>query len=141
MKLIALYLAGGVQLAILAASASVPRVFDWRKNLRGLDPFLRKLFWVYGVFIVMVIIAFGVLTLRHAPVMAAGDPLARWVCGVIAIFWAARLLVQWFVFDAERFLTRWWLRAGYHALTVAFFYLIAVYSWAAWFPLVGKEAL
>ncbi len=137
MKLIALYLAGGVQLAVLAASVSVPRVFDWRGNLRGVDPFLRKLFWVYGVFIVMVIIAFGVLTLRHAPAMAAGEPLARWVCGVIALFWAARLFVQWAVFDPERFLTRWWLRAGYHALTLAFLYLVAVYSWAAWFPEMG----
>ncbi len=133
MKTSLLYLAGLAQFFILIASASVPHVFDWRTNLARLDPFLRRLFWVYGIFIVIVIIAFGTLTLMHAPAMAAGEPVARSLCGFIALFWAARLLVQWFVFDARSFLTNWWLRLGYHALTPVFLYLVAIYGWAACF--------
>ena len=60
---------------------------------------LRQLFWVYGVFIVVMSISFGVLTCIHAPAMAAGDPIARSICALIAIFWGLRLLVQWFVFS------------------------------------------
>jgi hypothetical protein len=44
-----------------------------------------------------VIISFGVLTLAHANELASGAPLARAVCAMIAIFWLARLAVQFFV--------------------------------------------
>jgi len=129
-----LQIAGVMQFAILIASGLVPRVFDWRANLASLHPFLRRLFWVYGVFIVMTIIAFGTLTLFHADAMAGGDPTARSLCAFIAIFWLARLAVQWFVFDCTDFLTNAFLKAGYNALTLAFIYLTGVYGWAAISP-------
>ena len=127
MKLL-LQLAAAVQLLILIASASTPRVLDWRKNLAVLHPFLRKLFWVYGVFVVMVIIAFAVLTFRHADAMAAREPVARSLCLFIAIFWGARLLVQFAIFDARSFLTNWFYKTGFHALTIIFAFLTFVYG-------------
>ena len=130
MKLL-LQVAAAVQLFILIASASTPRVLDWRKNLAVLHPFLRKLFWVYGVFVVMVIIAFAVLTFRHADAMAAREPVARSLCLFIAIFWGARLLVQFAIFDARPFLTNWFYKTGFHALTIIFAFLTFVYGKAA----------
>jgi hypothetical protein len=130
MKLL-LQLAAAVQLLILIASASTPRVLDWRKNLAVLHPFLRKLFWVHGVFVVMVIIAFAVLTFRHADAMAAREPVARSLCLFIAIFWGARLLVQFAIFDARPFLTNWFYKTGFHALTIIFAFLTFVYGKAA----------
>ena len=126
-----LQLAAAVQLLILIASASTPRVLDWRKNLAVLHPFLRKLFWVYGVFVVMVIIAFAALTFRHADAMAAREPVARSLCLFIAIFWGARLLVQFAIFDARPFLTNWFYKTGFHALTIIFAFLTFVYGKAA----------
>jgi hypothetical protein len=130
MKLL-LQLAAAVQSLILIASASTPRVLDWRKNLAVLHPFLRRLFWVYGVFVVMVIIAFAVLTFRHADAMAAREPVARSLCLFIAIFWGARLLVQFAIFDARPFLTNWFYKTGFHALTIIFAFLTFVYGKAA----------
>lgn len=130
MKLL-LQLAAAVQLLILIASASIPRALDWRKNLALLHPFLRKLFWVYGVFVVMVIIAFAVLTFRHADAMAAREPVARSLCLFIAIFWGVRLLVQFAIFDARPFLTNWFYKTGFHALTIIFAFLTFVYGKAA----------
>jgi len=129
-----LYLCGILQLGILIASAQVPRIFDWRTNLASLPPFLRRLFWVYGAFIVLIIVAFAALTLRHAPEMAAGLPVARSLCAVIAVFWAARLFVQFAVFDPGPYLTSWVYKAGYHGLTIAFVALVAIYGWAALLP-------
>jgi hypothetical protein len=129
-----LQIAGALQLSILMASALVPRVFDWRRNLAGLHPFLRKLFWVYGVFIVLVIIAFATLTLVHAGPMATGEPVARSLCVFIAIFWLARLVVQFAVFDPRPFLTNSFYKAGYHVLTLIFVYLVLIYGWASIFP-------
>ena len=130
MKLL-LQIAAAVQLLILIASVLTPRVLDWRKNLAVLHPFLRKLFWVYGAFIVMVIIAFAMLTFHHADAMAAREAVARSLCQFIAIFWGARLFVQFVIFDARPFLTNWFYRLGYHALTITFAFLTLVYGKAA----------
>ena len=127
-----LLLIGGVlHFIILIASTLAPRVLDWRANLAALHPFLRRLFWVYGCFIVLVIISFGALTLVNADEFVSGAPLPRSVCAVIAIFWLARLAVQFFVFDARPFLTTTFLRLGYHGLTPLFTALVFVYGCAA----------
>jgi hypothetical protein len=126
-----LQFAAVIQLLSLIASALTPRVLDWRKNLAALHPFLRRLFWVYGVFIVMVIVAFAALTFRHADAMAAHEPVARSLCLFIAIFWGARLFVQFAIFDARPFLTNWIYKTGYHALTIIFAFLTFVYGKAA----------
>jgi len=107
---IALYAAGAGHFGILAASAMVPRMLDWRGSLARIHPFMRRLFWVYGGFIVLTIIGLGTLTLLHAPAIAAGEPVARSLAAFTGLFWLARLGVQWFVFDAQPFLTTRTLR-------------------------------
>ena len=126
--------AGVCHFGILAASALVPRVLSWRTELRALSPLSRHLVWTHGVFIVLVIVAFGVISVAGAADLAAGSRLARLVCGFIAAFWLARLLVQLFLFDAGPFLTGPWLKLGYHGLTAVFTYLGLVYAWAAASP-------
>jgi hypothetical protein len=126
-----LQFAAALQSLILIASALTPRVLDWRTNLAPLHPFLRKLFWVYGAFIVMVIIGFATLTFLHADAMAAHEPVARSLCVFIAIFWGARLLVQFAICDPRPFLTNWFYKLGYHALTLIFAFLVFVYGKAA----------
>ena len=94
--------AGIAHFGVLVASATVPKALNWRENLRPLPKLLRQMFWVYGSFIVLMIVSFGVITLGHTETLARGDnPLARSVCGMIALFWSVRLLVQFFVFDAK----------------------------------------
>ena len=127
----ALYVAAGIHFAILTASALTPKALDWKSTLAPLPPLLRRMFWVYGIFIVVMIISFGVLTVLHAPAMADGAPVARSLAVVIAVFWALRLGVQFFVFDARPWLTRPLYRIGYHSLTVAFVVLVTVYTAAA----------
>jgi len=123
---------GGVlQLGILIASALVPSVLDWRAQLRPLDPLLRQLIWVHGIFVVLVILGFGLLSVGLAGQMTDGSLLARSVCGLIAVFWVARLGVQFFVFDARPHLKGPLLAIGYRGLTATFLYLSVVYSLAA----------
>jgi hypothetical protein len=126
-----LRVAGTLHFCILLASAMTPRALDWRNSLASLHPFLRRLFWVYGAFIVLVIVAFGTITLLFTPLLAGGAPLSRAVCIFICIFWSARLCVQLFVFDARPFLVNWFYKTGYNGLTAVFAYLAAVYALAA----------
>jgi hypothetical protein len=133
-----LEIAGLLHFTILIASALVPRVLDWRANLATLHPFLRRLFWVYGVFIVLTIIGFGTLTLLDSAAMATHEPVARSLAAFIAIFWLARLIVQLFVFDCRDFLTTPLLKIGYHGLTLLFIYLSFIYGYVALIP--GNQA-
>ena len=126
-----LRLAGLGHFAILSASALVPVVLDWKTVLKPLPPFLRTLFWVYGIFIVLTIIGFGTLTLINAHAMANGEPVARTLAAFIAIFWGARLFIQLFVFDARPYLTNGWLKLGDHLLTVVFIFFTSIYAIAA----------
>ena len=130
MKLL-LQFAAAMQVLVLIASALTPRVLDWPKNLALLHPFLRRLFWVYGAFIVMVIIAFATVTFMHVNAMIEREPVARSLCAFIAIFWGGRLFVQFAVFDARPFLTNSFYRIGYHTLTILFAFLTVVYGKAA----------
>ena len=128
-------LGGLAHFGILIASALTPGVLEWRRHLATLPALLRQLFWVYGSFIVLVIVSFGTISLAHPAALSSGEPLARAVCAMIAIFWSARLLVQWFVFDATPFLTSTMLKLGYQALTAAFIALALIYGCAAIDPL------
>ncbi|MCE9519944.1 MAG: hypothetical protein K8R87_10375 [Verrucomicrobia bacterium] len=126
-----LLLSGAGHFAILSASALVPKVLDWKTTLKPLPPFLRTLFWVYGIFIVLTIIGMGTLTLLNAHAMVTGDPVARSLAGFIAVFWGARLIVQIFIFDSRPYLTNIWLKLGDHLLTVVFVFFTVVYGLAA----------
>ena len=127
-----LILFGGVlHFFTLIASAMVPKTLDWKGELAKLMPFLRTLFWVYGAFIVLTILAFGVLSVLHFRELTGGEPLARSVCAFIAIFWGMRLVVALFVFDASEFLTTWYFKLGYHVLTATFIYQTIAYGYCA----------
>ena len=128
-----LLVAGLLHFAILTASALVPIVLDWRKALSTLEPFVRKLVWVHGAFIVLTIIGFGTVTVLNADHLAAGSPLARSLCAFIAIFWGARLVIQLFEFDVKTVVTSRFLRLCNHALTGVFAYFTATYAYAALF--------
>ena len=132
MNLELLVLIGGIlHFGILLASAMVPKVLDWRESLSKLDDLSRQVVWVHGIFIVFVIIGFGVISVLFASELAAGSALARGICLFIALFWGARLVVQFFVFDAKPYLTTAFLKTGYYGLTLVFAYHTVVYSLVA----------
>ncbi len=126
-----IWLGGLIHFSILSASCLVPFVLDWKKELNPLSPFLRKLFWVYGVFIILIIVGFGTLSVRNAEYLANNDGFATAFCTFVAAFWTLRLFVQCFVFDTRQLQLALWVRLGYHSLTVAFVAMVAIYGGTA----------
>ncbi|HWB09830.1 MAG TPA: hypothetical protein VG826_11410 [Pirellulales bacterium] len=126
-----LYAGGAIQLGILIASALVPGTLNWRKELGQLPRLSRQLIWVHGGYIVLIIAAMGLLSLFEASQLAEGDVLARSICAFVAVFWSARLIIQWALFDARPYLANRMLRLGYHGLTLAFACLTVIYGWLA----------
>ena len=132
-----LFVAGALHFTLLLPGALLPRVLNWRAELRNVCDLTRHVIWVHGAFVVIVIVGFGLLTVLNARALTSGTVLARSLCGLIALFWLARLGIQLFLFDARPYLGNWFLKAGYHGLTAVFAYFAAVYAWAALIPRVS----
>ena len=119
-------------LGLLAAGLLMPGIVGLRQHLGALPRFIRQLFWVYHSFIGLSLLCFGLGTFFLADQLATGTPLARAVCGFLALFWTVRFVAGTFVFDLRPYLTNRWRRIGYHATNVVFALLPAIYAWAAW---------
>jgi uncharacterized membrane protein YhaH (DUF805 family) len=128
-----IFAAGIGQLCVLVASALVPLRLKWQEEFRPLSRLHRQMYWVYGGYVVLSIVALGLISVFNARELAAGSRLARSFCLYVAVFWGIRLGLQAFL-DVKEHLTAWWLKAGYHGLTVLFLAFTVVYGWAALRP-------
>lgn len=128
-----IWLAGIGQLSVLIASALVPVRLNWRQEFAALSPLHRQMYWVYGGYVVLSIVAFGLISLTQARELASGGSLARAFCLYVAVFWGIRLSLQP-ILQVKEHLTAWWLRAGYYTLSVLFTCFTLIYAWAAFQP-------
>lgn len=128
-----IWLASCGHFAILTASALVPLRLKWSEIFIALPKLHRQMYWVYGGYVVLSIIAFGTIGLLNYDELAGGSGLARCYCGYVAVFWTIRVCLQP-VLDVKPYLTSWWLSAGYHGLTAMFLFFVVVYGWAAFAP-------
>lgn len=125
-----LQLAGLGQLVLAAGSLAIPRILGWSGKLAGLDPFMRRLFWVYGGYILGTNIALGLVSLLAAPALATPGPLALALNLYALAYWGARILIQFSLFQKYKPQGRhFWI--GELALAALFIYLTAVYAVAA----------
>ncbi len=128
-----IFAAGIAQLGILIASSFVPFRLNWKEELKSLSRLHRQMYWTYGGYVVLSIVAFGLLCIANATELAAGSGLARGFCAYVAVFWGIRLGLQT-VFDVKEHLTAWWLKAGYHSLTLLFASFAVLFGYAALRP-------
>lgn len=99
-----LILAGLAQLALVAGSFVIPRVLGWREETAKLRPLTRQVFWTYAGYILTAHLIFGLASALAPDLLLEGTPLARGVAGFIALWWGARLVIQfaWFDTASER---------------------------------------
>ena len=126
-----IYWAGVGQFSVLIASSLVPFRLNWREELRCLSRLHRQMYWVYGGYVVLSIVAFAAISIFNSRELASGSGLSRAFCAYVAVFWGIRVGLQ-AVFDVKEHLTAWWLRAGYVVLTVLFAAFTIIYAFAAW---------
>jgi len=123
-----LIVAGLFHLGLVCVGFSAAKVLNWKHELRSLQTLSRQLIWVHGGYIVGTIIAFGLASIFLTSQLTEGTILSRVVCGFIALFWSARLVIALCFFDASAHTKSAFLKFGYYGLTVVFAYLAAVYT-------------
>jgi hypothetical protein len=92
-------LAGVLLLALAAVHLAFPRRFQWKEELGRLSLINRQIFVVHVIFICVILVLMGSLSLFAAGPLLEPTPLARLVLAGFAAFWALRLVFQWFVYD------------------------------------------
>jgi hypothetical protein len=127
-----LQIGGLLHAGLFWAGLTMPKAIALRTHLAHVPVFVRRLFYVYYVFIGLVLAAFGLMTFLYAAPMVSGEPVARALCTLMAVFWLVRLGAAVFVFNVRPYLNSRFLRVGYFALNCVFVYLVILYAFIAW---------
>jgi len=123
-----IWLAGAVQLAIVAGNFVLPAKLECRENLARVSPMIRRVFIVHWVYIVAVLGVFSALCFFFAPDLAGASRLGRFLSAAIGLFWLPRIPIQLFLYDAE---LRRKHRFGDVLMLLALVYLVGVFGFAA----------
>src|SRR5258707_1226190 len=93
-----LFVAGCGQIVLIVASLAIPRVLGWREDTAKLRILTRQVFWTYALYIWGTNLAFALVSLRSSWLLDR-SPLAACLTGFVTVWWAGRLLIQFFYFD------------------------------------------
>ena len=120
--------AGLIQIGDAVVNLFLPAPLRTRENLDKVSPMVRQVFLVHWFYVLLTLVIFGSACLLFAHELTGGGPLARFLCGAMAVFWGLRIPIQLLVFDRE-------FRRRYRAADVAFtagaIFLAAVFATAA----------
>lgn len=129
--------AGIGQLALVIGSLAIPRILRWQEDTGRLRPLTRQVFWTYAGYIWTTNLCFGLLSVGAPDWLLDRSPLAGVVAGYIALYWAARLVIQFAYFDRSAMPAGLGPRLGEAALVGLFVFLTLVYGGVAFLALHG----
>jgi hypothetical protein len=123
-----LRIAGVVHLIILGANFAISGILDFKRELAKVSPIMRQIFVVHHAYIMFILALFAALCLGFPEDLAGASPLGTFLCGFMALFWLARLPVQFFFYDDE---VKRLHKLGHWAFSFAVVSIAAVLSVAA----------
>lgn len=127
-----LQVAGALLLGLAAMHPFMPKHFGWHKELANVSLFTRQVFYVHAIFIFLIVVMFGVLSLCFAPQLLSPHPLAAALLGAMALFWGVRLILQWCFYDRRLWRGHRFNTVMHYAFTALWCYLTAVYGLSFW---------
>lgn len=95
-----IYAAGALHLLIASANFFLPAKIELKTNLGKVSPFIRQIFHVHTVYLVLVSVFFSILCFFFPEELTHGNALGRFLSGFISIYWLLRVSIQFFYYDA-----------------------------------------
>src|SRR5262249_15668789 len=126
-----LLLAGFGQLCLVGASTMIPRLLHWREELAKVRPLTRPVVTIYALYILGTNLAFGLLSVFHPGWLLNGSGLARAVAGFIAVYWGARVIIQFAYYDRKDAPAGLFFKIAEVLLVLLFSFLTCVYGLVA----------
>lgn len=103
-----------------------PKYFDWRRELRHLSVINREMMVVHTFFIALTVFLMGVLCVTSAHELTS-TILGKRICLGIGVFWALRLVVQFFGYSKELWLGKKFETAVHIVFSVLWVYASVVF--------------
>jgi hypothetical protein len=128
-----IWLAGAIHVGIILANIPLPRRLRVRENLASAPLFLRQIFYVHWLYIVLLLALFVGLCFGFAPELAGGSRLGRFLSSFLAGFWLLRVFLQTLYYDRQIRKDNRLLEAIYVAALVV---LVGIFGWVALRPSV-----
>ncbi len=122
------FICGIGHFGLCLGSLSIPRAMGWSRYLATLDPLMRQLFWTYAAYILVINLSFGLVSTIAPKELLNGSFLAKAITLFIAIYWLARIGIQFFYFDRSHAPKGLVYRVGEIMLLFLFFAFAIIYS-------------
>lgn len=126
-----LEIVGGLLVALALVHPVFPFYFDWKNELSGLRLINRQLVYVHMFFIALMVLLMGVLCLTSAPELVE-TRLGRKVLLGMLVFWALRLVVQFFGYSSKLWKGKRFETAVHVLFSLLWGYVSLVFLLAAW---------
>lgn len=108
----------------------LPKRFDWKNNLSGLNLFNRQMFKVHVVFIMLMEILLGILFFTSANEMVNTN-LGKKICLGLGALWGLRALFQFFVYSPKLWRGKTFETVIHVLFLILWFYLTFVFFYIA----------
>ncbi len=95
----ALLISGIGHVVLCVGSLAVPRALNWKAHLSNLQPLLRQMFWTYAGYILVINLAFGIISVFGTGELLNHSFLAKSITFFIGLYWLSRIVIQFTYFD------------------------------------------
>jgi hypothetical protein len=95
----AIQIAGALHLVVAAANFLLPGMLRYRENLAKVSPIIRQIFLVHALYIVLVLVGFGIICLLFPADLSGANSLGKFMSGFLAVFWSLRVVIQFGFYD------------------------------------------
>lgn len=96
-----IWFAGAIHAGIVVVNFPLFRRLQIRENAKSMPLFLRQIFLVHWLYIVLVVSMFSALCLFFARDLAGASALGRFLSAFMAGFWLLRIFLQVLYYDRE----------------------------------------
>jgi len=126
-----IWAAGAIQAGIVLVNGVLPERLRVRETVKDVPLFIRQMFYVHWIYIVLTVGFFSALCFGFARDLAGASLLGRFLSAFLGGFWLLRLALQCFYYDREVRRANRWLDAVYLASLIA---LLAIFARASFVP-------
>src|SRR5262245_39270550 len=96
-----LKIAGVLQIIVCFGSLVIPKLLNWKAELKKVSKIIAQMFWTYAGYILVINFSFGMVSLFGADELLNKTFLAKSVSIFIFLYWLARVLIQFIYFDTS----------------------------------------
>lgn len=120
-----IWAAGAIQAGIVLVNGILPGRLRVREKVASVPEFIRQIFYVHWIYIVLTVGFFSALCFGFAPDLAGASRLGRFLSAFLATFWLLRVGLQWFYYDREVRRANRWLDSLYLASLIVLSFIFA----------------